>query len=198
MVNQTTFTMKKLNVSFLFVVFFLIVSCNSGKQTDENVVDESLEDVSEDLENESEELTDGLSQNYEEFKKDLDAASKRDVKTPDNSYKDEKGRTVYSFVSEMPTFQGGEEEMFKYLRKNLKYPRQARNNAAQGSAFVSFVVNEKGAVEDVKIARSSGNDLLDEEAIRAVSTMPNWNPGKQNGKTVPVVNTLPIKFELRN
>lgn len=95
----------------------------------------------------------------------------------------------------MPRFPGGDEELFAYLRKNLKYLQEARALEMAGIVYVSFVVETDGSITEVTLARGIGN-FCDEEAMRVVKSMPNWTPGKQNNIPVRVRYNLPIKFIL--
>ena len=103
---------------------------------------------------------------------------------------------VFTIVEEMPSFPGGDAALMKYLANNIKYPAIAKDAGIQGTVFVTFVVDEKGEVKDVKVLRSLGGGT-DEEAIRVVKSMPKWSPGKQRGKAVKVQYNLPIRFTLR-
>ncbi|MBS2098269.1 energy transducer TonB [Carboxylicivirga linearis] len=103
---------------------------------------------------------------------------------------------VFFIVEEMPEFPGGEEALRKFIAQSVKYPVIAQENGIQGRVYVSFVVNTKGAVTDVKIARGVDPNL-DKEAIRVVKSMPAWTPGKQRGKAVKVSYTVPINFVLQ-
>ena len=103
---------------------------------------------------------------------------------------------IFSIVEEMPSFPGGDEALLKYLGKNIKYPAIAKDAGIQGTVYVTFVVDERGDVKDVKVLRSIGGGT-DEEAIRVVENMPRWKPGKQRGKAVKVQYNLPIRFTLR-
>jgi protein TonB len=96
----------------------------------------------------------------------------------------------------MPEFPGGEEKLFEYLGKNIKYPSMARENGITGTVYVTFVVEGNGEISDVKKLRGIGGGC-DEEAVRVVRSMPAWKPGKQNSKPVRVQYNLPIKFTLR-
>lgn len=97
-------------------------------------------------------------------------------------------------VEEMPQFPGGNEAMQKYIAENLKYPKTAIKGE-QGRVIVSFVVNKRGKVGDVKLIRSVSPEL-DAEAVRVIQDMPDWIPGKQRGKAVNVRYTIPIVFKL--
>lgn len=102
---------------------------------------------------------------------------------------------IFTIVEDMPEFPGGQEELFKYLGKSIKYPPMAKEAGIQGVVYVSFVVNEKGEIKDVEVLRGIGGGC-DDEAIRVVKAMPNWTPGKQRGKPVKVQYNLPIRFRL--
>jgi TonB family protein len=115
------------------------------------------------------------------------------------SYKDAKGKTVYIKADEMPVYTGGDAEMMKYLKDNLKYPDGAKDSGEEGTVFVDFVVDKTGKVKDV-VANDAVNDdvnsLLKNESVRVVSSMPNWKPARNKGKTVDAAYSLPIKFQL--
>lgn len=103
---------------------------------------------------------------------------------------------VFTVVEEMPVYQGGINELYKFLGNNIKYPEQAKTDNIQGKVYVNFVIEEDGKVTNVKVLRGIGGGC-DKEAIRVVSIMPNWTPGKQRGKNVRVSYNLPIKFALK-
>lgn len=104
--------------------------------------------------------------------------------------------TVYQFVEEQPEFPGGMKGQMKYFRDNIKYPRISRDNKSQGTSTVRFTVNADGSISDAEIVRSTGDMYLDKEALRVISEMPKWKPGKQNGKPVRVKFVLPVGFRL--
>ena len=86
--------------------------------------------------------------------------------------------------------------LMNYLFSNLKYPNEAKEKGLQGTTIVQFVINTKGKVQDVKLIRDIGGGA-GTEAIRVVESMNDnitWVPGKQGGKVVNVLYTLPIKF----
>ncbi len=103
---------------------------------------------------------------------------------------------VFLIVEEMPEFPGGDVELRKYIATNVKYPEIAKENGISGRVYIQFVINSKGMVTDVKVARGV-DPVLDAEAIRVVQSMPAWKPGKQRGKPVKVSYTVPINFTLQ-
>jgi protein TonB len=103
---------------------------------------------------------------------------------------------IFTIVEEMPSFPGGEAELFKYLGKTVKYPPMAQDAGITGVVYMTFVVDEQGKVRDPKVLRGIGGGC-DEEAIRVVKAMPAWEPGKQRGKPVRVQYNLPIRFTLK-
>ena len=104
-------------------------------------------------------------------------------------------KKVYDFLEQMPEYPGGVKNLYKYLGDNIKYPRMARDNGIEGTVYIKFVVDDKGAVSQAHVVRSIGAGC-DEEALRVVKEMPNWTPGRQNGKPAAVWYTDPVKFTL--
>lgn len=96
-----------------------------------------------------------------------------------------------------PEFPGGMAALRSYLRTKLNYPIMARQAGVQGVVWVEFIVSKKGEITDVHILRGIGAGC-DREALRVVSQMPNWKPGRQHGLPVKVRFQLPISFRLRN
>lgn len=102
-----------------------------------------------------------------------------------------------TIAEQMPEFPGGQQAMMTYLVKNLKYPQECVESEVEGKVFVGFVVGREGLITDVKVLRGvPGCPALEKEAVRVVKTMPNWHPGQQNGKPVPVQMTVPVVFKL--
>jgi protein TonB len=101
----------------------------------------------------------------------------------------------YAALEQKPEFIGGEDALRKYLGDNLVYPPHAKEIGYEGKVYISFVIDQFGNVVNAKIAREVGGGL-DEEALRVVTAMPRWKPGKQAGHPVSVSYTLPIVFAL--
>ena len=108
----------------------------------------------------------------------------------------EVSQDVYESVEQMPEFPGGQAEMMKYLAQNIQYPANAAKNNVEGRVAVQFVIEKDGRIGEVKIARSVDPEL-DAEALRVVKSMPNFIPGRQDGKPVAVWYTIPISFKLQ-
>jgi TonB family protein len=101
---------------------------------------------------------------------------------------------VYSHAEVDPVFPGGQIALDKYFDNNIKFPKAAVNAGRVARVVVSFVVDENGAVSDVKdIGRKAGYGF-DEEAVRVVYNMPKWAPGTVGGKPVKTRMTLPVFF----
>lgn len=95
-----------------------------------------------------------------------------------------------------PEFPGGIEALMVYLSRNIKYPAMARQQLIQGRVYLSFVVEKDGSVTNITLLRGIGGGC-DEEAMRVVSGMPSWKPGRQNGMPVRVAYNLPVRFSLQ-
>ena len=105
---------------------------------------------------------------------------------------------AFAEVEQKPTFQNGDANSFtKWVFSKIVYPENAKEKGVQGRVAVQFTIAKDGNVKDVKVARSSGNQLLDDEAVRVISMSPQWEPGKQKGEPVDVKFTFPLVFQLR-
>ncbi len=122
-----------------------------------------------------------------------DAIDIADLK--DNKEVIEEVSTPYTVVEQMPQYPGGNTELLKYISSNLHFPVVAAENGIQGTVVIRFVVSATGKVSQVTILRPL-DPSCDKEALRVISSMPDWVPGKQNGKTVPVYYTVPVRFKL--
>ena len=104
---------------------------------------------------------------------------------------------IFVVVEENPQFpNGGTAGLLQYLGKNIKYPTIPQENGTQGRVTVQFVVNKDGSIVDVKVIRGV-DPYLDKEAVRVISTMPKWIPGKQRGVPVRCKFTVPVTFKLQ-
>jgi|AntRauTorckE5430_2_1112549.scaffolds.fasta_scaffold06189_2 protein TonB len=101
-------------------------------------------------------------------------------------------------VSEKAEFPGGEDSLQRFVYDNLVYPSLAKQNNAEGTVTVMFVINEIGEIQDVTVVTSLGQGL-DQEAVRLIKkTSGLWKPAKQRDKPVSMRFRIPIKFELPN
>lgn len=105
---------------------------------------------------------------------------------------------IFDIVEEMPEFPGGQQAMFGFIGNTIKYPPTAREASIQGTVYVAFIIDTDGSVTNIEIKRGIPNSGagINTEAMRVISLMPKWKPGKQRGKTVKVRYILPIKFKL--
>ena len=108
---------------------------------------------------------------------------------------EESDEEFFMVVENMPEFPGGDLGLMKYIQKNVKYPPIAKEYNITGKVYVSFIVDKSGSVTDVKIAKGVDKSL-DAEAVRVVKSLPKYKPGKQRGKAVRVMFTIPINFTL--
>lgn len=99
----------------------------------------------------------------------------------------------YDYVTEKPSFPGGETKLMEFINANRKYPKEAYEKGIQGRVTCWFIVNPDGSVSNVNLLRSV-NEQLNEEALRVFGLMPNWEPGRVNGVAVPVRVTRSIRF----
>lgn len=117
------------------------------------------------------------------------------------TYTDANGKVIYYKAEVDPSYAGGMDAMRQYLKDNLQYPTEARENGIEGTVFVDFVIDEKGRVREVVATDIVGDDVDESfktEAVRVVSAMPGWKAGVQHGKAVDTSFSIPITFEIVN
>ncbi len=99
-------------------------------------------------------------------------------------------------VEELPQFPGGMVEFVKWLTAQLHYPPSALRQQKKGRVMISFFVEESGKVTQLKVEKSSGTKALDNEAMRVARLMPDWSPGKSNGRVCRTKVAIPIVFDI--
>ena len=114
------------------------------------------------------------------------------LKSPVEEAKEE----TLTVVDVMPQYPGGDRELLKFIAQSIKYPTDAQEAGVQGRVICSFVVDKKGNIVEPKIIRGI-DPSLDAEALRVIGMMPRWTPGRQDGKAVRVLYTVPITFRLQ-
>lgn len=103
---------------------------------------------------------------------------------------------IYTIVEKQAEFPGGISEMIKYLQNELKYPSRARKLGLGGKVFLKFVVSEKGEIDNVEVLKGSGDEEMDNEAVKVVQDMPLWTPASMTGVNVKCYFNLPLSFTL--
>lgn len=102
---------------------------------------------------------------------------------------------VYVIVDEMPLYPGGDSLMMDFIMKNIKYPEPAKAAGIQGRVFIRFCVTNTGSIDQVSVLKGV-EPSINAEAVRVVSMLPKWTPGRQGGKPVNVWFQLPVEFKL--
>jgi protein TonB len=105
------------------------------------------------------------------------------------------GEDVFTIVEQIPGFPGGNDSLSAFLWENLHYPEEALARRTQGTVYLTFVVEKDGSLSDVRVLRGI-SEACDHEAIRLVTSMPRWLPGRQSNTPVRVQYNLPIQFTL--
>lgn len=116
----------------------------------------------------------------------LSQSSIANVESPDSN-------EVFQAVDEMPEFPGGMEKLIQFIADSIHLPKCVTEGNVEGRSIVAFVVNRDGTLSDFKIFRSLHKDC-DVEAIRVLTLMPRWKPGKEDGELVRVRYAIPVRF----
>src|SRR6476660_6323171 len=66
--------------------------------------------------------------------------------------------TIYSLqaVDRKPEFKGGDEEMYKFLSKNLRYPPKAIEKRIEGTVLFQFIINADGSISQIQTLKAIG------------------------------------------
>lgn len=190
--------MKKI---ILIPLVISLLSCGikkelaTTKQTN-NILKQKVYELEQEVSKERESLKKCSDLNRKIYKENKEFAAKINaLKNGESEFEEEVVETVFTKVEIMPEFPGGQSRMFSFIGKTVRYPEIARENNVQGKVYIQFVVNKDGSIDEAKVLRGIGYGC-DEEALRAVNKMPNWNPGEQKGKPVKVKFVLPVSFRL--
>ena len=125
-----------------------------------------------------------------------DPVSKDNMNSTKAAASDESEQEPFVVVEEMPMFPGGDSTLLAYISHNIKYPETAEKNKIEGRVILRFCITAKGNVNRVSILRGV-DPGIDAEAVRVISSLPSFKPGKQGGKEVPVWYMVPVVFALK-
>ena len=103
---------------------------------------------------------------------------------------------IYEMTDVRPAYPGGQTALENYINNNVEYQQAAIDNNTEGTVDVEFVIDEKGNVTDAKRIGKELGGGLDDEAVKVISNMPKWTPGKVKGKNVKTRLVLPITYKI--
>lgn len=138
-----------------------------------------------------------LEQKYDFTKKEL-VYFKADSREKDEAFRMIKdGDTIKVKLDRPPLYIGGSAMMLEAINKNIRYPREARENRTSGKVYVAFTIDHSGKATSHRVIKGIG-DGCDEEALRTVKEIPgNWLAGLLDGEAVDVEYVLPVSFTIR-
>ena len=172
--------MKKTILTLLITLCPILAFASDYRYFESTVVNNATDKDSEYIAQDSvDESISNLNNNQAKIKKHVHQKKHNDEK-------------VYEVVEQMPSFPGGQEALMTYINHNIKYPEE---DCGQGRVTVSFIVEKDGSITNATIRRSV-DPAFDREALRVVSSMPKWIPGKNNGRKVRVRFNVPVQFKL--
>ena len=102
---------------------------------------------------------------------------------------------ILQICENMPQFPEGEQAMLKFIAENAHYPENAQKAGIEGLAVVGFIVDKKGKIHEPRIIKGLSTEF-DEEVLRVVRAMPDWEPGTHRGEKKNVRFTLPVSFKI--
>lgn len=104
--------------------------------------------------------------------------------------------TIYTIVEQPPEFAGGQVAFAKYLRENLRTPKENQRACCMGKVYIRFVIETNGEISQVEIKKGMTGmcEAWNKEAINLVKNMPPWKPATHQGKRVKCYYHLPINI----
>ncbi len=131
------------------------------------------------------------------------------LKMPPPVEEENNNSIIFKIVEDMPVFSGCDQEflskkekqecttskLLAHVYSKIKYPEIARQSGIEGTVYIKFVIEKDGSVTNTTVLRDIGGGC-GEEALRVVSSLPKWTPGKQRGVPVRVQFNLPVRYKL--
>jgi protein TonB len=136
----------------------------------------------------------------EEIKKEentdikTDSSSSANGQSPEGTGSSE-ATGIYTTLDAYPMFPGGTQAFLSFLRANVRYPASSLKSGIQGEVLILFMVEVDGSISNISVNKGIGKDC-DDEAVRVIKSMPRWQPGRRNGKSVKVLVRMPIIFRI--
>lgn len=106
--------------------------------------------------------------------------------------------TIYTIVEQMPEYPNGQAALFKYLAQNIRYPLYPKENGMEPRMSVSFIVEKDGFLSNIQCELGCKNHSEKEKKafLEIFEKMPCWKAGMQNGKTIRVLYSIPVRIRL--
>lgn len=102
---------------------------------------------------------------------------------------------IYDFPDQHSQFPGGADRLSSYISRQVNYPEDAQQQGIEGKVYVSFVVEKDGSISNIGIVRGV-SESINNEAMRVIGSMPNWDPALKDGLIVRSRARVPISFVL--
>lgn len=112
-----------------------------------------------------------------------------------NQEDDQSEGELFMVVEELPSIDGAIDAFYDYIRNDIRYPLEARQNGVEGQVEIKFIIERDGTISGAEVVNGIGAGC-DEEALRVIQNAPLFKPGNQRGKSVRVQMTIPIQFKL--
>jgi protein TonB len=174
-----------------FALLIFITACSNNNQTKSSAADSTNTSVNNDTAVNKAPVSDKKQTTTKKGRATLGAmtTSKTALMKPDKS-------GVYEMTEVRPSYPGGQKALENYIANHIEYPQMAVDDNKEGTVTVQFIVDENGNVTNAKLLGADLGDGLSDEAVRVISKMPKWEPGKVKGKNVKTRLTLPVTYKI--
>jgi hypothetical protein len=104
---------------------------------------------------------------------------------------------IVDFPDVEAAFPGGEVELQKFLKNNVKFPEICMDMDASGRIFMKFTVEKDGSISNIQVEKNTtGCDDFVKEATRVLNLMPKWSAGEVGGDPKRTTCRLPFNFKI--
>ncbi len=93
-----------------------------------------------------------------------------------------------------PSYKDGQQAMLDFIKANVIVPSEVKKSGITITVNVAFTVGVDGQLKDIKVLKKVGMGC-DEEALRVVKLMPNWNPGRVGRVNTEMPFAIGIEFK---
>jgi protein TonB len=182
-----------------FALLFFITACSNNNQTTSSAGDSTNTSVNNDTAMNKAPVSDtgtAMSSTKKQTTTKKGRATLGAMTTSKTALMKPDKNGVYEMTEVRPSYPGGQKALEDYIANHIEYPQMAVDDNKEGTVNVQFIVDENGNVTNAKLLGADLGDGLSDEAVRVISKMPKWEPGKVKGKNVKTRLTLPVTYKI--
>lgn len=88
------------------------------------------------------------------------------------------------------------QDIVNHIKKSIEIPEILKDIGGRQGANMTFVINEEGKVEQIKVEQQTHKSMGD-AAKKAIEKLPQMTPPSQHGQAVPLSVTVPVVVRIQ-